>query len=141
MPLNGVAIAWTGYSPTLGAGAANVGANSGQLQFGNPAIDYRLENTLRRSQMRPFMKVLRALTGAVAGSNATVNRERVKGTPAKDDPAALGGIVQMELQSVINRNTTAADVTFIQSVLDEITAPSPYAVDVGGNGGGGKLGF
>jgi hypothetical protein len=141
MPLSNATIAWTGYSATLGPVAANVGSNSGQLQFGYSPLTYRLENTLRRTQSRPLMKVWRALTGAAAGANATVNRERVKGTPAKDDPAALGGLVQMELQSVINRNTTAADITYIQTVLDEITAPAPYVADVSGNGGGGKLGF
>ena len=141
MPLGGTVASWTGYSPTLGPLDAKTGVTAGSLQFGMSPLPYRLENTFRRTQMRPIMKAWRVLTGVVAGSNVTVTRERVKGTPAKDDPAALGGLVQMELQTVINRNTNINDVNYLVSILDELTAPSPYAVDVGGNGGGGKLGF
>jgi hypothetical protein len=141
MPLNGAVIGWTGYSPTLGAGAANVGANSGQLQFGNPSIDYRLENTLRRPQLRPFTRALRSIVVTGVGTPAIATRMRVKGTPAKDDPSAIGGLVQMESQTLINRNTTPADVNFILSVIDELTAPLVYPTDPSGNSGGGKLGF
>jgi hypothetical protein len=141
MPLNGVAIAWTGYSPTLGPVAANVGANSGQLQFGNPSIDYRLENTLRRPQLRPFTRALRSIVVSGVGTPAVATRERVKGTQAYLDPSALGGLVQMELQTLINRNTTVADQNFILSVIDELTAPLVYPTDPSGNSGGGKLGF
>jgi hypothetical protein len=141
MPLNAAVASWTGWSPTLGPTSSVVGSTSGQLQFNNSPIVYRLQNTFRRTQSRPLDKVWRALTGVVAGSNATVNRERVKGVQAYLDPSAIGGLVQMELQSVINRNTTAADVTYIQTILDKITAPSPYVADSSGNGGGSKLGF
>lgn len=141
MPLNGASVAWTGYSPSLGSGTAVVGATSGALQFGNSALPMHITRQLRRTQSRSLMKVWRALTGAAAGSNATVNRERVKAVVAKDDPSAIGGLVQMELQSVINRNTTAADVTYIDTIFDKLTAPSPYVTDASGNGGGAKLGF
>lgn len=141
MPLNGAVAAWTGYSPTVGANGSIVPSTSGQLQFNNSALVNRLENTLRRTQSRALQKVWRALTGAAAGGAALATRARVTAKVAKDDPADIGGLVSIETINLVNRVTTAADVTYIDSVLDKITAPIPYAVDPSGNTGGGKLGF
>lgn len=141
MSLNGAVFTWTGYSPTLGAGAANLAANTGVLQFGNSALVNTIENKIRRTQMRAFQKVLRALVGAAAGGAALATRSRVVAKQALNDPADIGGVVSIETVNLVNRVTTAADVTYIDSVLDKLTAPSPYAADTSGNGGGGKLGF
>jgi hypothetical protein len=52
---------------------------------------------------------------------------------------APGGLQVIETVPVLNRVTTAADVTGINALLDRTVFPNPYPSDLGGSGGGGKL--
>ena len=45
----------------------------------------------------------------------------------------------IEQVPIINRVTTAGDVTMIGALLDRIVYPTAYPVDLGGFGGGGML--
>jgi hypothetical protein len=48
----------------------------------------------------------------------------------------------METVTTVNRNTTAADLTYAQGLVDRVfnAEISSYPVDLSGNGGGGKRG-
>lgn len=85
-------------------------------------------------------ELIKELLGASAGATALVQRKRRK---AEQDLGAnvQGGLVTIETVDVINRATTAADVTRIQEALEQERAPSSYVADVSGNGGGGKLNY
>lgn len=99
----------------------------------------------RRQQMQPLRLLMKTLNGAAAGSSASVTLQRVDAQAT--DPsnqtgiAALGGNRVTSAVSLINRVTTAADVTYINQILDQRfgLAIASYPV-VSGSGGGGKLG-
>lgn len=138
-----VSIPWTGYSPTMGTGAANVAAVAGALQNGESYIADKVSRMLRRPQYRGQRKLWQILTGAAPGSNATDNYGRVKAFQAIPDYAKLGGLVQTESaprvgSTTAGRNTTAADETRIEAMIARVVKPSTYVADLSGNGGGGK---
>lgn len=83
-------------------------------------------------------ELLQALIGAAAGSNATSSHKRVKAVADTDDNVQ-GGVRTIETFEGVNRNTTAADVTYFNNALDQNPKPT-YPGDASGNGGGGKLG-
>lgn len=86
---------------------------------------------------RTIAKTLIALTGSAAG-NASLNTSKrvVAATPFT---MGNGGLVTLEDNDAINRNTTAADVTLLDAALAREFVPASYPVDLSGNGGGGKL--
>lgn len=114
-------------------------------QFGQP---YSLLNTrddtkriiamaFERRGARDLSALAIALNGVAPGANATATYKLVeaqRGVTGFD----LGGIRQVLTQTLINRNTTAADQTLLNSLYDGVFAPTSYPADKGG-GGGGKL--
>jgi len=68
-----------------------------------PGIWLRLEQQLRQ--------LLRTLTGASAGPNATFSYSWVEANPE------LGGLRNIVQNTLINRATTAADITFLNTYL------------------------
>lgn len=84
-------------------------------------------------------EVLAALIGAAPGQNATSSHKRVQ---AERDLEAnvQGGARTIETFVGINRNTDAADVTYVEAALNQSPAPV-YVGDSSGNGGGSKLGW
>jgi hypothetical protein len=89
---------------------------------------------LRTPGGRRLRRLLRTLNGVAPGAMATENRTRVQ-----HQQGSPGGLQIIETVPYINRATTAADVSNINALLDRISYPSTYPVDVGGSGGGGKL--
>lgn len=85
-------------------------------------------------------RLLRTLVGAAAGTTATLSHKRAK---AERDllTNANGGKRVIETFYDINRATTAADATRLQSALDLQSRPATYPKDKAGVGGGGKLGW
>jgi hypothetical protein len=81
-----------------------------------------------------------ALNGAVAGGLAFVQHKRVKWTPDRGASATGGGLVDLQTFDDINRVTTAADRSNIDTMWNYSTKPQ-YPKDRSGNGGGSKLGF
>ena len=130
----GAAIPFTGWSPTLGAGGANIGSATGTAQFnGITQADDRDVKGLRTAGGRRLRRLLRVLVGNSPGGTATENRVRIKHVTG-----APGGLQLVETVPVINRVTTAADVTAIDALLDRVTIPATYPPDLSGNGGAGK---
>lgn len=135
-------VPFTGFTPTLGESDAITPAVSGSAQFnGLTQNDGKLAALLRRNANRKWMRNLLTLIGATAGSTATENRAQVKGIAAAGDPETGGGLVDIETVALINRATTAADVTNLKAVFNRTPAPTSYPADVAGVGGGGKVGF
>ena len=135
-------VPFTGYSPTLGPTDAVIPVTSGQVFFqGMTQDDKQISSYLRRPANRVLRRLILTLLGAASGSNAQETRTRVFARQAQTDPSLLGGAVTIETVNLINRVTTATDITNITALLNRVPAPSSYAVDVAGNGGGGRLGF
>lgn len=82
-------------------------ADIGAWGTGRKQVAYQLS---RRSQEVIAAKGV-ALDGVVAGSNVTVNHSQIQ--PSSE----LGGARTIETVALINRNTTAADVTEINTDL------------------------
>lgn len=135
-------IPFTGYSPTLGAGDAVTGTTSGLVQFnGMTQFDEVINHLLKSRQGLVARKLLQTLIGIVPGSTATQNVSRVAGIQAFSAPGPYGGLVAIESVALINRATTATDVTNLNGILLQSDAPATYATDVSGNGGGGRGGY
>lgn len=131
-------VPFTGYTNTLGASVANQGAASGYVQ--NNGImqgDDKIAKVLRNGAMSAGVKALwYALVGAATGGTATATKKQVQhvtGSP--------GGLVPIETVTLINRATTAADLTAIQALMNRQVYPASYVADSSGNGGGGKVAY
>jgi hypothetical protein len=77
------------------------------------------------------------LTGAAVGQAASATVARV--TASAVDGFNQGGQRAVSAESVVNRNTAAADETTLDAQFQPSFAPTTYPADLGG-GGGGKLG-
>jgi hypothetical protein len=131
-------VSFTGWTSVLGgSGSANgTGATSGTVGAnGVTQADALLSRIFRNGeQTLVFTKLLSTLVGVAPGALANKTMPRVKGTPQL--PA--GGVIPIETVTLVNRNTTAADVTAMQALLGRVVFPPTYAADLSGNGGGGK---
>jgi len=119
--------------------------NSYQLLFGRNSNDYMAAMALGRAGQRGVRRIMRVLNGATAGGAAVETYARVQAAiPLTANNG--GGVRVVETVTVENRNTTAADVTYVNTqMIDRIYNMTPpiasYPVDLSGNGGGGKRGF
>lgn len=89
-----------------------------------------------RRALRDLSAIAIALNGAAPGGNATATYKAV--TAQAYQGVDMGGIRPIGTNTLVNRNTTAADVTALNALFDGIFAPTSYPADKGG-GGGGKL--
>jgi hypothetical protein len=128
-------VTFTGYTSTLGTGAANQDATNGQVYFnGFTQGDERIAKMLRNGGMTLVLRrLLQTLTGAAPGATATQTKKQVKW-----DQGSPGGVIPIETVTLINRATTAADVTALNSLFFRLPFPATYPADLSGNGGGGK---
>ena len=129
-------IPFTGYTNTLGQNVANSGSTSGYV-YDNGIFqhDDRIAKVVRNGGMSAGMKALwYALLGAAAGGTATATKKQVQHVQG-----APGGLIPIETITLINRNTTAADLTAFQALMNRNVFPANYAADAAGNGGGGKV--
>lgn len=128
-------VPFTGYTNTLGTGAANQGATSGAVAFnGVQQGDDRLAKMFRNGAMTSAVtQLMYALLGVAPGANATKTQTRVQG-----QAGSPGGLQVIETVTLVNRNTSANDLAAFQALLRRITGPTTYPVDLSGNGGGGK---
>jgi hypothetical protein len=128
-------VPWTGYSNTLGAGAANASATAGYVAFnGTQQGDDRLAKMFRNGAMTGAVtRLMYVLLGASVGATATKTKAQVQwqqGSP--------GGLIPIEVLNLVNRATTANDLTAFQALLTRFPYPASYPADLSGNGGGGK---
>jgi hypothetical protein len=128
-------VPFTGYTNTLGSGAANQSGTSGFVMFnGTQQGDDRIAKMFRNGEMTAGVtQLLYTLLGVAPGAVATKTYPRVQG-----QTGAPGGLQTIETVTVVNRATTAADLTAFQALLRRVTGPPSYPVDLSGNGGGGK---
>lgn len=109
-------------------------------------LEWELARVFNRNQMREIREVMYTLLGAAAGSAALSTYKRVgtpdsvnQAVPVPDTTFAMGGQVAIETVTVVDRVTTAADLAYLQSILDGTMSPGhpnaiTYAVDTSGNG-------
>ena len=131
-------VAFTGYTNTLGAGPANSASTSGYAQNnGLFQHDDKIAKVLRNGGGSLYMKaVWYALMGAAAGGTASVNKVQVRAQNGSN----VGSPV-IETVSLINRATTAADLTAFQALMNRNVNPATYPPDLSGNGGGGHVAY
>jgi hypothetical protein len=129
-------VGFTGWTNTLASGAANLPNTVGYVQNnGMFQHDDEIAKVLRNGGGSAAMKALiYTLLGASAGSTATATKKQVSGA---NPPGA--GLPVIETVTLVNRATTAADLTAIQALFNRTPAPASYAVDLSGNGGGGHV--
>lgn len=89
-------------------------------------------NVMRRLALRPgfrkYRELFDTLIGAAPGSAAVATYTQIA-----EDSGVGGGNRTIETVSVINRNTTANDVTVLKEMTVNVDR-SVYAVDLSGNG-------
>ncbi len=140
-PNDGV-VPFTGFTPTLGTDRANMpSADGGNVSFnGMTQQDRAIAHALFGNYNRVTRRLMATLLGATAGSTATETRTQIVALNPNDKHDAYSGLVEIETVDLINRATTAADITNLNAILNRSPVPT-YADDVGGNGGGGKAGW
>lgn len=139
---NAGVVPFTGWSPTLGVVDAVTPSAIGQVQFsGMTQADSEIAREFFTVGRRASRKLLLTLLGVVAGTTATENQNRVAATTPFLSANQGGGVVTIEQVALVNRATTAGDITNLTALLSRSPVPSSYAADASGNGGGGKLGI
>ena len=137
-------IPFTGFSPTLGAGDASTPSTTGSVQYNGLIQQDSMINTSLMSGWNIILRQLyNTLLGAAAGGTATATRAQIVGSPLSADSngAQGGGVVPIVSTSLINRVTTATDVTNLKAQISFTRGPASYVADVSGNGGGSRLGW
>ena len=82
--------------------------------------------------------LLNALIGAAIGNNVAATLNRVAASADPGNPIVNGGAISIETRTLLNRNTTADDVTMLKAIFADSSKPT-YPIDKSGNGGGGQL--
>ena len=116
----------------LGGFWAQYGATMTQIS-GNTANKFDARKALGRKSTYALRALMTALNGVAAGSNATKTLKRV------ENNVELGGKRIVETETLINRNTTAADVTAITNSLLTFSTRT-YTASPVANGDGNPLG-
>lgn len=115
-------------------------------------LEWQLSQLFAKQQMREIKELMYTLVTGAVGDTALATYARVQpptdpsaATPAVTGVGDLGGNRPIETVTVINRATTAADITYLQDILNGEMQPGPSSLtlvaDAGGNGGGGKAGW
>lgn len=140
---NGGVVPFTGFTATLGTGEANIiSPTGGSVAFnGMGQSDRAIASEMFTGNNRVIRRLINVLTGAVAGTTATETRSRIVAVQAMNDALAYGGLQTPETINLINRASTAADVTNLKALVNRSPVPSFYAADVSGNGGGSRAGY
>lgn len=114
--------------------------NTMPTQYNRTNLERQIGMALAKRSNRGLAKVWRALTGAAPGAAVTDTVTRIQ-HPAAFSITNLGGVRTVEtVATQYNGNTTAAQETYIETqIIDPVIANQTYPVDLGGNGGGGKL--
>lgn len=119
-----------------------IGYTENTIEFNSTKM-LKLAKTLRQRGDRVLARIMYALTGAAAGGSASENLSRLTAVQGLGDALSNGGQRTVASVSLVNRVTTAADVTLVQRLLTQTFGPtlvSGYVRDTAGNGGGGKVG-
>ena len=128
-------VPFTGYTNSLGVGAANADATSGYVAMnGIQQGDDRIVKMLRNGGGTiASTRILYTLLGAAVGALAIQTKKQIKW-----EQGSPGGLIPIETINMVNRNTNASDLVAWQSLISRVVQPSTYPADLSGNGGGGK---
>jgi hypothetical protein len=128
-------VSFTGYTNTLAAGSANSAGTTGYVQFnGIQQGDNKIATLFRNGGGTiASTRLLYTLLGVAPGANAAQTKKQVKW-----EQGSPGGLITIETINIVNRATTAADLTAFQALISRVVQPSVYPADLSGNGGGGK---
>lgn len=117
--------------------------NAYAMLYGRSTMERRLSLELARQSNRAARATIRALTGVAPGSSKANTQARVSAPAGLTQNDQLGGLRVVDVVNIQTGNSTAADVTYINALINDSVynqAPSSYPADASGNGGGGKLG-
>lgn len=106
-------------------------------------LEQQLARALGKTGFRGHRRILYALLGQATGNAAAETYKRISAPAGITEASAHGGARVIDTITVINRNTTAADLTYAQALLNRVynQAPTSYPVDPSRNTGGGKAGY
>lgn len=130
----------TGWSTFWQYGGIGGASEPYAMRFARSYNERLVSFALSRGGFLAQRRALKALTGAAAGGAALETRAQIQ---APADADSLGGLRVVETVNLINRNTAAADETYLEAQMIDLlygAQPATYPVDLGGNGGGGKRG-
>ncbi len=106
-------------------------------------VERGISRVFARQNERVAKRIIYTLLGASVGGTATETFAQISAPTGLTQSAALGGLRTVDTVTAVNRATTAADLTYMQSMITRmINTPTiaNYATDASGNGGGGKAG-
>lgn len=114
-------------------------SNTAPVSYHRNSTEYRIARMLQATGNRGLRKVMRALNGVAPGGAVSDTYTRV--LPGTNfSVTSLGGARPIEtVTGQYNGVTTAAQQTYINAAIYDALQTQPYAVDLGGNGGGGKV--
>lgn len=131
-------VPFTGYTNTLGPSVANSATTVGYV-YSNGIFqhDDRIAKVVRNGGGSATAKAIwYALLGAATGGTATATKKQVQGVTGSP-----GGLIPIETITLVNRTTTAADLTAFQALMNRVPQPASYPADLSGNGGGGHVAY
>lgn len=121
----------------------NRGPTTGKLGW-RSKLEWQIAKLADKQQFREITALMMALIGSAAGGTATKTYTRVAMPPGPTNTvpvavgvADMGGLIPMEVVTVINRVTTAADIAYLKSMFnssDMVMRGLALAVDLSGNG-------
>lgn len=111
-----------------------------QLRFGRSNEEYQAAVVLGKPGFRRYRAVMRALNGVAPGATATDSYRRVQAIQNMNDAQYGGGL--RPTQVVVNNTVTTTPMrdAINTNIYDRISKVVVYPRDLGGNGGGGKVG-
>lgn len=102
-----------------------------------------ISKLLRKKGNAVLREIIVTLTAGAVGDTAAVTARRV--VAQETDPSTplgltdLSGVRTTEAESLINRVTTAADITYVGQMLERLFAPSTYPTNGSGLPSGGLV--
>ena len=112
------------------------------LQVNRSPIHRKISQALRRRSSTVIREVIDTVVAASSiNGAAAVTYKQIAGDPGAGNPVTGGGVRTIETVTKIAAatNTSAAQATQVDALVDFKSAPATYPVDLAGNGGGGRL--
>lgn len=126
-------------APTLTV-SSGYWSNTAPTSYHRNNAEYRVSILLGKPGNRSLRRVMKALNGVAPGGAVSDTYTRVAPGSAFS-VVTLGGVRPIEtVTTPYNGVTTTAQRDYINTMIyDSLTPLAPPAVDLGGNGGGGKV--
>lgn len=113
------------------------------LQVNIVPLRRKATRAMKRKSMKVINELIQTLNGAAVGGAALAQHTRIQAVRGISGGSQVdtGGSRPVETVDLINRVTTSADQTLVNTMMTEQRDPATYPADASGNGGGGKVGF